>query len=152
MNTPGKRIKDERNDKHWSQQKLANEISRIKGESISRAAIAQWEIGSSKTQTPENFFAAAQALGLNPQWVLNGSGEKYATQKSERASDADNHVAEEPKVTYNVAFKTQRDHKIEELMELAKSMSDEGLLRLLGVAQQNAIQYPATKQTPKSSQ
>lgn len=77
MNTPGQRIKNERENKGWSQQRLASEIAKIKGEPISRAAVAKWEGGSSKTQKPDNFFAAAKALGLNPYWVLDGSGDKH---------------------------------------------------------------------------
>lgn len=75
--TPGQRIKKERMDRNWSQQKLADEIGKITKNKISRAAIALWESGGSKTQKPENLFAAAQVLGLSPQWVLNGVGEKY---------------------------------------------------------------------------
>lgn len=77
MKTPGERIREERIRLKWSVQKLANEISKIKGDSISRAAVSLWEIGSSKTQKPENLFAAAQALSLNPKWVLDESGDKY---------------------------------------------------------------------------
>ncbi len=82
MNTPGQRIKAEREAKGWSQQRLADEIKRIKGEKISRAAIAQWEAGTSKSQKPENFFPAAEALGLNPYWVLDGRMPKHAERGS----------------------------------------------------------------------
>lgn len=78
MDTPGKRIKEERISLGWSQQRLADEISRIKKQKICRAAVAQWENGDSKTQKPENLFAAAEALGLAPRWVLDGKGEKHA--------------------------------------------------------------------------
>lgn len=78
MKTAGDRIKEERIAKGWSQQRLADEISKIKNEKITRNAIALWESGSSKTQKPENMFAAAKALGLNPQWVLDETGEKRA--------------------------------------------------------------------------
>lgn len=77
MKTPGERIREERIRLKWPVQKLADEISKIKGDSITRAAVSLWEIGSSKTQKPENLFAAAQALGLNPKWVLNESGDKH---------------------------------------------------------------------------
>lgn len=79
MKTPGERIKEEREALGWSQQRLANEIAKIKKEKISRAAVAQWEGGSSKTQKPENLFAAAKAMGLSPQWVLDETGEKRMT-------------------------------------------------------------------------
>ena len=78
MNTPGQRIKDERIARGWSQQRLADEISRIKKQKISRAAVALWESGDSKTQKPENLFAAAEALCLSPKWVLDGKGEKHS--------------------------------------------------------------------------
>lgn len=90
MKTPGERIKEARLSKGWTQQKLADEISRAKKERISRAAVAQWESGESKTQKPENFFAAAAALGLSPTWVLNESGEKYVRATS---SEEDNRAA-----------------------------------------------------------
>jgi len=78
MKNPGQRIKEEREAKNWSQQRLAEEISRFKKKRITRAAVAQWENGDSKTQKPENLFAAADVLGLTPQWVQFGTGEKYA--------------------------------------------------------------------------
>lgn len=77
MKTPGQRIKDERLLRGWSQQKLADEIGRIKKEKISRAAVALWESGDSKSQKPENLFAAAESLGLVPKWVLSGTGYQY---------------------------------------------------------------------------
>lgn len=85
--TPGQRIKKERMDKNWSQQKLADEIGKITKNKISRAAIALWESGGSKTQKPENLFAAAQVLGLSPQWVLNGVGDKYQTSTAPNPKD-----------------------------------------------------------------
>lgn len=72
MKTPGERISSERKAKKWSQQALADQIFAIKKQKISRAAIAQWESGDSKSQKPENMFAAAKALGLHAQWVLAG--------------------------------------------------------------------------------
>lgn len=75
--TPGQRIKTERELRNWTQQRLADEIAKITKQRISRVAIAQWEGGSSKSQKPENLFAAAQVLGLSPHWVLSGHGEKY---------------------------------------------------------------------------
>jgi SOS-response transcriptional repressor LexA len=89
--TPGQRIKEERNALHWSQQKLADEISRAKKKKISRAAIALWENGESKTQKAVNLFAAAKAMGLVPEWVLTGIGQK-------RDKDADDNVREGPEI------------------------------------------------------
>lgn len=55
--------------------------------------------------------------------------------------------------TVTVEFQTPRDRQIAELVSLARSMSDEGLLRLLGAASEHAKQYPSqAKQTPGLSQ
>lgn len=100
MNTPGQKIKAERELKGWSQQRLADEIAKIKGETISRAAIAQWEAGSSKSQKPENFFAAAKALGLNPYWVLDGSGDKHLSPSSDTQPPAKSAELSTPKIPH----------------------------------------------------
>lgn len=90
MRTPGERIKEEREALGWSQQKLANEIAKIKKEKISRAAVAQWEGGSSKTQKPDNLFAAAKAMGLSPQWILDETGEKHISTPTKVISEVVN--------------------------------------------------------------
>ena len=81
MKTPGQRIKEERTALGWSQQRLADEISKIKKERITRAAVAFWETGDSKTQKPENLFAVAEAMNILPKWLLDGTGEKFAISK-----------------------------------------------------------------------
>lgn len=72
MNAVGKRIKEERNRLGWSQQRLADAISRKTGEAISREAISQWENGSSKTQKPTNLLAAADIFGVSATYLLYG--------------------------------------------------------------------------------
>ncbi|MDR1708596.1 MAG: helix-turn-helix domain-containing protein [Candidatus Accumulibacter sp.] len=86
MMTTGEKIREERERKKWTQQELADEIKRIKKSSLSRESISQWESDSAK-QTPENFFAVADALGLNPRWLLDGSGEKYASSITESKTE-----------------------------------------------------------------
>ena len=81
MKTSGQRIKEERTALGWSQQRLADEISKIKKERITRAAVAFWETGDSKTQKPENLFAVAEAMNIRPKWLLDGIGEKFAGAK-----------------------------------------------------------------------
>jgi transcriptional regulator with XRE-family HTH domain len=85
--TPGQRIKEERLARQWSQQKLADEIGKITKNKISRAAIALWEGGGSKTQKSENLLAAAQVLGLSPQWLLSGAGDKHQAYIAHSARD-----------------------------------------------------------------
>lgn len=82
MNTTiGERIRAERLAKGWTQQRLADEVARIKHEKISNAAVSQWESGDSKGLKPDNLFAAADALGLEPRYVAIGTGDKYAATK-----------------------------------------------------------------------
>lgn len=79
--TIGERIRAERLAKGWTQQRLADEVARIKHEKISHAAVSQWESGDSKSLKPDNLFAAADALGLEPRYVAIGAGDKYAATK-----------------------------------------------------------------------
>ena len=58
-----------------------------------------------------------------------------------------------PNPALTVAFKTERDRQIEELVAIARTMSDKGLLLLTGSAMEMAKQHPAeAKQTLSSSQ
>lgn len=86
--TIGERIKAERLAKGWTQQRLADEIARIKHEKISHAAVAQWESGESKSLKPDNLFATADALGLEPRYVAIGTGDKYAATKETYSGSA----------------------------------------------------------------
>jgi transcriptional regulator with XRE-family HTH domain len=113
---PGQRIKDERLAKGWSQQKLASEISRVKKQKISRVAIAQWESGDSKTQKPENLFAAAGVLGLVPEWVLTGQGTKYQGDKDSALSNS----VSQPVGTYTPITLEDRT-----LLDLSAQLHDE---------------------------
>lgn len=130
--TPGTRIKDERIARGWSQQRLSEEISRIKRETISRAAVAQWENGSTKTQKPDNFFAAAQALGLRPRWVLDGTGEKYQTGSGQAYSPNPINpapTAEQPVVNFRLV--TAKEKLLHELATIAEQLEEGNLNRLI---------------------
>lgn len=154
MRTPGKRIREEREAKEWSQQRLADEISRIKKQKISRAAVAQWENGESKTQKPENLFAAANALGLLPQWVLDETGEKYAL----RANTVTHSIASEPApaASYESTLPTikpasEKDAAIANLIKIASQLDLLRIGQLIERATTLQAEMPA-KQTHKSSQ
>lgn len=130
MSTPGQRLRAERTANGWTQQKLADAISRIKREKISRAAVALWESGDSKTQKPENFFAAAQALGLEPQWLLNGAGSKYvnAAQPAQPAQPAQHPVATEHR---RISLAATRLTDEEGMMVEAYRLADDRLRRIM---------------------
>jgi transcriptional regulator with XRE-family HTH domain len=86
MKTPGELIKEARIARGWTQQDLATAISQAKRQSISRAAIAQWENGSSKTQKPENLMAAADVLGFDLRKAIKGESSPAAPVSSQVAS------------------------------------------------------------------
>lgn len=50
---------------------------------ISRASISDWLKGATGQPKPENLFVCADFLGVKPQWLLTGKGEKYAEQLEE---------------------------------------------------------------------
>ena len=162
MTTPGQRIKEEREKQGLSQQSLAESITRIKREKISRASISQWESGSSKTQKPENFFAAAEALGLVPKWVLSGEGIKYQKdfdQNSKMNQEIiDLALLESPlPIIPNMSIfpeksdaNTKRSKRIFEITRLLEDMDDEGLLVVLTHAKLAAKDHPATNKKQAS--
>jgi transcriptional regulator with XRE-family HTH domain len=83
--TTGERIRDERLARGWTQQELADKIAKIIGGKISRASIAQWEGGGGLR--PENVFAAADVMGIEPRWVVFEKGEKSASASPVSAAD-----------------------------------------------------------------
>jgi transcriptional regulator with XRE-family HTH domain len=129
MTNPGQRIKEERLRKGWSQQNLADEISRAKKKKITRAAIAQWENGNSKTQKPENLFAAANVLGLAPQWVVNGSGKKYSS--DELNPTGSNQVNEIPAQYIGAGQSISLSKEQKRMLSVMSSIDKEGLAILL---------------------
>lgn len=64
----GKRIREARTDRGLTQTAVAQVLG------ISRAAISQWESGSSKGLKPENLLRLCRLLNLRPDWVVFGEG------------------------------------------------------------------------------
>lgn len=71
MNTSGERIRYARNNAGLTQNELGGACG------VSRAAVTQWENGSSKSLRPENLFAVAKATKTNAQWLATGKGSPY---------------------------------------------------------------------------
>lgn len=115
MNTVGKRIKEERNRLGWSQQRLADAISRKTGEAISREAISQWENGSSKTQKPANLLAAAEIFDVSAAYLLYG-GKRVNTVSLEIQTPAEERRGAHPAQQ----FSPQGDKPSEAAITIAK--------------------------------
>lgn len=71
--TSGDRIKEARKSMGWTQEQLASAISKATKRKISAAAISMWESGDTKSQRPENLWAAAKALGTSLEYLLFGT-------------------------------------------------------------------------------
>lgn len=66
--TLGDRLKKARTFRAMSQEKLAKMIG------ISQSAVGQCERGETKELTPSNLLRAADALDVNPIWLVTGRG------------------------------------------------------------------------------
>jgi len=44
---------------------------------VSKNAISQMELGSSKNPSAENLLPLAEALGVDPKWLISGKGPMY---------------------------------------------------------------------------
>lgn len=62
----GERIKQRRKAARLTQQQLAEQVG------VSRAAVAQWESGDTKSVRPAHLLAAAKALGADIEWLITG--------------------------------------------------------------------------------
>lgn len=76
MNTPGDRIRTEREDRGMSQTDLGNAAG------IGKSSVCQWESGRTKIMNGVNLVMIAMALGLEPYWIVTGKGRKFSNNKS----------------------------------------------------------------------
>ena len=79
MRTLGERVKAEREAKGWSQQQLAEAVTR-EGYRIGQSGIGNIE--SRGVTAPRCIVQLASVLGVNVEWLQNEKGEKYARQGS----------------------------------------------------------------------
>jgi SOS-response transcriptional repressor LexA len=70
MKTLSERIKDARKAADMSQGELAKRVK------VSRAAISQWENGSTQEIGGSNLLAASRALNVSPDWLARGVGDR----------------------------------------------------------------------------
>jgi len=69
----GDRIKKERTRLGMSQADLAKKVN------LSRNAISKIEMGASKNPSSRNLHPIARALGVDPEWLITGKGNKHAS-------------------------------------------------------------------------
>jgi len=62
----GDRIRKARTDAGLTQAQLGEAVG------VSRAAVAQWESGDTKSLSSENIFRAGRALRKSPEWLVTG--------------------------------------------------------------------------------
>jgi transcriptional regulator with XRE-family HTH domain len=72
--TVGKRIKELREAKGWSQTELANRVNR-RGGKLAQQSVANIETGIVKQ--PKAIVYLAEALGVLPRWLETGKGAKF---------------------------------------------------------------------------
>lgn len=68
MSYVNERIRRARTAAGLNQTELAAHIG------VTRAAVSQWELGTTKSPNPKNIFAIAEVTGFSPQWLATGEG------------------------------------------------------------------------------
>jgi transcriptional regulator with XRE-family HTH domain len=81
MSTLGKRIEQERKNKGFTLEALGNYAG------VSKSAVWQWERNRIKNPTAANLLPIALALGVNPDYLLYGKGDKYIKTLNNTVSD-----------------------------------------------------------------
>jgi phage repressor protein C with HTH and peptisase S24 domain len=71
MNTLADRIKSERKSKKLTQEMLGKAVG------VGKSSVSQWESGLTKNMDGTNMIMAAKALGVNPNWLATGQGDKH---------------------------------------------------------------------------
>lgn len=79
MSTLGDRVKAERETKGWTQAELARRVVRAGYKSMSQPGI--FKIENKGNSEPKSITALAKALGVTPEWLETGRGEKSALRK-----------------------------------------------------------------------
>jgi transcriptional regulator with XRE-family HTH domain len=57
---------------------------------VSRSSVSSWMSGDTKTISGTNAFAVARFFGVKPEWVQNGNGDKYYSDKEAIALNTEN--------------------------------------------------------------
>ena len=110
MKNIGSRIKETRKEKKWNQEQLAKKMS------IGRSSISQWETGITKEMLGENLINLASALGVKPDWLRTGKGEKHWKEVS---GSMDSY--------HGSVFKPPERKKLDEILDAAdKAIQDTG--------------------------
>ena len=71
MSTLADRIKSERKAKKLTQEALGKFVG------VGKSSVSQWESGLTKNMDGTNMIMTAKALGVDPNWLATGQGDKY---------------------------------------------------------------------------
>jgi hypothetical protein len=105
-----------------------------KAAKASSGAFTQWYDGTTGAKL-DTCFLIAPILRVDPHWLFDESNQK-----------------KQPKTPSTVPFKSDRDRQIDDLLTVAATLSDKGLVLLTGSAMEIAKNHPdEAKQTPKST-
>ena len=142
MNTLAKRLIEARTDLGWSKADLKRAAKLG-----SASTLTEIENGK-RTKSPQ-LAKIAHVLGVSAMWLQHGKGPKHIKTIEGTSRRIDEKITPEPAST--VTFKSERDRQLDELVAIARTMSDKGLLLLTGSAMELVKQHPAqAKQTPES--
>lgn len=137
----GDRIAELRGE--MSQTELANRVRAITGESLSRAAIAQWEGGAVKNLRPENLLAVCEVFNVDPWTLVFGRFPKKARKANEQPPEMTDAIAvsdheREILVLYRTLPEDTRETVRGIIKQIADAMSDStpATKAAIGIAEQ----------------
>jgi transcriptional regulator with XRE-family HTH domain len=100
----------------------------VRAAKVSRAAVSGWISGETKEIKPRHLFHVARALGVDPEWLSTGNGEKFQSitnsekiNKSYVAREkAGNYLINEEKRELIAMIESMPESKIRALLEIFK--------------------------------
>lgn len=131
MSTLADRIKSERKAKGLTQEVLGKIVG------VGKSSVSQWENGLTKKMDGTNMVLTAKALGVSPDWLATGKGEKQLSQPNTNFSSL-------------MAVASPKTHAILETLEKAYQqgrLTEDDLKLLDSIAKRLISETPKTQST-----